>query len=559
MEIMTQQAIVVADEQVRSLLMVQGTLVETELGNDIIVNAKKIPHVTVRDLEFQTTLRFLYGVGFHHVNECVLGIGSPMRFVSFTEGILQGPRTMHFKNIAELYLDDLEIGHLQLIGMKCLSKLWIRRCKRLLRPVILEDMMALEDIKMLDCEYLDDDCGALGIQKCTQLRKVTVIECGKPRPIFVSKVGSSRDFQNFCIEDIEEISDVQVLTSPWPGIEWCHNMHVKVNIRWCDNMHVKVNTRRRDDGLNVHSCGGKIGFFELYIMGAVPAFDSDVMDILTDHNGSIGTTNDTGQLRCWTWIVLQSTSALPGDFINSFDAILGRSFVPNIALRFWKQEFETTICLFHGVLYEQVLQYLPDNWSPIRIVSFTGDKFQILNQGYVSLQLGRITELCLNGKEINYKILSNLEFLIRLDIRNVTSRPIRLGTLRSLEYVKLVNVVYEDSASVRLLWFSRAPAIWAENCPRLREVVLDKCFNVCYVFAARRDVFAWGNCSERFCNLQKLLIKDCPDLKFIHRCISREHFSKLKEVEVINCPGWDYSTAVKHMLYDRIECSPERI
>jgi hypothetical protein len=506
--------------------MVQDTFVETELGSDIIVNAKKIPHVTVRDLEFQTTLRFLYGVGLHHVfNECVLGTGSPMRIVSFTKGILQGPRTMHFKNIAELYLDDLENGHLQFIGMKCLSKLWIRRCKRLLRSVILEAMMALEDVKLLECKYLNEDCSPLRIQECEQLRKVTVIKCGKLRPIFVSKVGSSPDF---CIEYIEDISDVRALDIPWLGIEWCPNMHVKVNTRW------------RDDGLNVHSYGGKIGIFELCITGAVPPFDSDVMKIMRDDIGSIGTTNDTGHLRCLTCIVLQSKSTLPRDLIDSFYAMLGRSFVPNIALRFWKQEFETIICLFHGVLHEQVLQYLIDNWSPIRIVSFTGDKFEVLNQGYVSVLLGRITELCLNGKEVDYLILSNWEYLIRLDIRNV-SRPICLGTMRALEYVKLVDVVYEDSADFIALCSYKVPALYIQKCPRLREVVLDKCFNMYYVFAGR-GIFNLRKYSERFSSLQKLLIKDCPDLKAIHSCKTEKHFPKLKEVEVINCPRWRCST-----------------
>jgi len=271
---------------------------------------------------------------------------------------------------------------------------------------------------------------------------------------------------------------------------------------------------------------------------------------------SQGTSFNTGQLRCWTCIVLQSTSTSFGDILES-------SFVPNYALRLWKQEFETTICLFHGVPYEQVLQYLPDNRSPIRIVSFTGDKFQILNQGYLSLQLGWITELCLNGKEVNYEILSNLEFLSRLDIRNVTSRPIYLDKMRALEYVKLVDIVYKDSPTLEALWLNSLTAICAENCPRLQEVVLDKCFNVNYVFSSGR-VFDWVEYSEGFSSLQKLLIKDCPDLKSIHCRISREHFPKLKEVEVINCPGWDDSTRyftglVPMILYDPIYCSPERI
>jgi len=562
MEIMTQQAIIAVDEQqVRSLLMVQNTFEETEVGNDVIVNASKIPHVTVKDMECQTMLRFFYGVEFGHVNECVVGTESGMRIVSFTEGILQGPGTMDFKNIAELYLDDLEIGHLQLIGMKCLLKLWIRRCKKLSRPVILEAMMELEDVEMLECKYLDDDCSALRIRECARLRKVTVIKCGKLRPIFVSKVGSNHDFQNLPIEDI---SNVQVSTGLGLGIEWCHNMHVKVNIRGCD------------DVLDVHSHVREFGLwiFKLCIVGTVPALGSDVMDIMTDHIGSIGITNDTGQLCCWTCIVLQSTSTLPeGDFINSFDAILGTSFVPidvilgtsfvpNIALRFQKQEFETTLCFFHGVLCEQVLQYIPDNWSPVRIVSFTGDKFQILNQGYVSLQLGRITELHLNGKEVNFmdlrkfdlrKVdlrkldLRKLEFLIRLDIRNVTSRPIILITMGALEYVKLVNVVYEHGNT----------ALEIENCPRLREVVLDKCFNVCQVFHVQHvpdvgtiggfrgltisKIFKKSQIFGKCESLEKLLIKDCPDLKSICIFMTKTYFQRLKIVEVTNCPRWNYS------------------
>jgi hypothetical protein len=196
-------------------------------------------------------------------------------------------------------------------------------------------------------------------------------------------------------------------------------------------------------------------------------------------------------------------------------------------LRFQKQEFETTLCFFHGALCGQVLQYVPDNWSPIRIVSFTGDKFQILNQADVSLELGRITELCLNREDIDYKMLSNMEFLIRLDIRNATTTFISLDTMIALEYIKLVDIVYKEADT----------ALWIHNCPRIREVVLDKCFNVCKVF----DV---GEYDERFGSLnslQKLFIKDCPDLRHIHCGMAEGDFPKL-EMQVINCPQWRSST-----------------
>ena len=46
----------------------------------------------------------------------------------------------------------------------------------------------------------------------------------------------------------------------------------------------------------------------------------------------------------------------------------------------------------------------------------------------------------------------------------------------------------------------------------------------------------------RFNTLQKLFIKDCPDLVDIHRRIDLDPFSELKEVQVMNCPLWRGST-----------------
>lgn len=43
--------------------------------------------------------------------------------------------------------------------------------------------------------------------------------------------------------------------------------------------------------------------------------------------------------------------------------------------------------------------------------------------------------------------------------------------------------------------------------------------------------------------LQKLFIKDCPDLKFIcGSMMTKMYFPHLKEVEVKNCPEWYCST-----------------
>ena len=253
---------------------------------------------------------------------------------------------------------------------------------------------------------------------------------------------------------------------------------------------------------------------------------------------------------------MQSTSTLPEEnYINIFDVIPGRSFVQSIALKFEKGEFETTLFFFSGLLYEQVLQYLPGNWSPIRIVSFTRDKFQILNHKDVSMQVRSITTLCLNDVELDYAILSNLKCLSRLEIRNVTSSTINIEYMVALVYVKLVDFVCQTCDT----------ALRVRPCPRLQEVVLDRCFNVDFVFDTikeyDRGIFSlprqpWGELSEEELeeldrydmfdkgieNLQKLFIKDCPHLVDIHSGFDLDPFSELKEVQVMNCPLWRGST-----------------
>ena len=124
---------------------------------------------------------------------------------------------------------------------------------------------------------LDDACSAVRIRECAQLRKVTIIEWKKLRPIFVSKVGSSHDFQNLPIEDI---SNVQRSTSPMVGVAWCHNMHVKVNIGGPDEWF--------DDRFGVPS-GREIGcwIFELYLFGALTRLERSAMEFMTEYVGSL--------------------------------------------------------------------------------------------------------------------------------------------------------------------------------------------------------------------------------------------------------------------------------
>ncbi len=294
-------------------------------------------------------------------------------------------------------------------------------------------------------------------------------------------------------------------------------------------------------------------------MSVVPALERSGMEFMTKYVGSLGITNGTGQLRRWTCIVLQSTSTLPEEnCMNKFDTILGRSFFPNIAFKFEKREFETILFFFSGLLYEQVLQYLPDNWSPIRIVSFTGDKIQIRNQEDVSMRVGSITTLCLNDAEFDYRILSRLKCLSRLEIQNVTSSSIDISDNPALEYVKLVDFVYKRATlgyRERLLWPRCKAALRVGHWPRLREVVLDRCFNVDFMISGRfrrrgllqRGLTQWELDRRDMSNLtlwspETLLIKDCPHLVDILNGMARGNVPELKEVQVINCPWWCGST-----------------
>ena len=100
-------------------------------------------------------------------------------------------------------------------------------------------------------------------------------------------------------------------------------------------------------------------------------------------------------------------------------------------------------------------------------------------------------------------------------------------------------------------------ALRVRHCPRLREVVLDRCFNVKFVikgfdgeeFSLTRlqrelseeelgridtcDMVDMGTKS-----LQKLFIKDFPDLVDINSGIAKDPFPELKDMQVINCPLW---------------------
>jgi hypothetical protein len=261
-----------------------------------------------------------------------------------------------------------------------------------------------------------------------------------------------------------------------------------------------------------------LGFsiFRLYISDAVHALDRRTLELIRE------VIYWTGDICSWTCIVLQSTSTLPEEnLMNKFDTILGRSFIPNIVMKFAKQEFETSLCYFYGELHGLVLRYLPKKWSPIRIISYTEEgQFQILKQGYVSLQLGRITELCLNGVQINHDIdferFARLECLSRLDLRKLPRIRIFRFHMGALEYINLVDLVYKMGAT----------ALRGLNCPRLREVVLERCFDVDFVF------------DKSLFSLQKLFIKDCPRLVDIHGGMAERDFPELKEVQVENCPLW---------------------
>ena len=90
--------------------------------------------------------------------------------------------------------------------------------------------------------------------------------------------------------------------------------------------------------------------------------------------------------------------------------------------------------------------------------------------------------------------------------------------MMALEYVKLVDVEFKRGGA----------ALVIEHCPRLREVVLEKCVNVDFV------------CNTDSNSLQKLFIKDCPDL--LDFCDDPWGFYPQLEVQVINCPRWDRST-----------------
>ena len=122
----------------------------------------------------------------------------------------------------------------------------------------------------------------------------------------------------------------------------------------------------------------------------------------------------------------------------------------------------------------------------------------------------------------------------------------------ALEYVKLVDFVCQRCDT----------ALRIRHCPRLREVVLDRCFNVDFVFDTIKGydgrIFSlprlpWGELSEEeldrydmfdmgIKSLQKLFIKDCPHLVDILNGMASGNIPELKEVQVMNCPLWRGST-----------------
>ena len=113
----------------------------------------------------------------------------------------------------------------------------------------------------------------------------------------------------------------------------------------------------------------------------------------------------------------------------------------------------------------------------------------------------------------------------RLDIRNVTSRPINPWDIVTLEYSKSVK------------WRAGHTPSWIEEYPGLREAMLDKCFNVDFVF----DMGFF----RRFYSLLNLFYGNYPHLYngMEYDEDNAEHVIRaVMEMECISHPPWRGST-----------------
>ena len=117
--------------------------------------------------------------------------------------------------------------------------------------------------------------------------------------------------------------------------------------------------------------------------------------------------------------------------------------------------------------------------------------------------------------------------LRRLDIRDgnpdVTSSPISPWAIAPLELAKLINSILKRGHTTP----------WNEDYSRFREVMLDKCFNVDFLFDMGFD--------RRLNSLQNLLIENFPHYDDIDYSMVDVEFllnQALTEMESISCPPW---------------------